>query len=160
MDEGTNSEQYNKLKEQIEKSRAIYSKTPEIWCPYFAFKITLNSDGFNHLLYKPNRQPRNINEQLLKLRLVSKALEVIRKSGTLQEYRDKLESVGLPSKDGFRKTARVQYWAFHAILGVEKKIKIVVVLRKSGDGKLTFWSVLPHKKFNNQRLYTEGIEEE
>lgn len=138
MNEERDSEKSNRLKEQIEKSKEVYSKAPEIWCPYFSLKITLNSDGFNHLLYKPNRQPRNMSEQLLKLRLVGKALEVIRKSGTLQEYRDKIESVGPPAKDGFRKTVRVQYWAFHAILGVEKKIKIVVVLRKAGEGKLTF----------------------
>jgi hypothetical protein len=160
MNQRTDLEEFNRLKKQIEKSKSIYSKTPEIWCPYFSLKITLNSDGFNHLLYKPNRRPRNMSEQLLKLRLLNRALEVIRKSGTLQEYRDEVESVGLPAKDGFRKTLRVQYWAFHAILGVEKKIKIVVVLRKAGDGKLTFWSVLPHKKFNNQCLYTEGIENE
>lgn len=160
MSQDAELDNFSILKQQIEKSKAIYSRTPEIWCPYFSLKITLNSDGFNHLLYKPNRQPRNINEQLLKLRLVGKALEVIRKSGTLQEYRDKIEGVGVPAKDGFRKTNRVQYWAFHAILGVEKKIKIVVVLRKAGEGKLTFWSVLPHKKFNNQKLYEEGIEKE
>ena len=160
MNQKIDPEVLGKLKEQIVKTREIYSKTPEIWCPYFSLRITLNSDGFNHLLYKPNRQPRNVSEQLLKLRLVNKALEVIRKSGTLQEYRDKIESFGSTAKDGFRKTTGVQYWAFHAILGVERKIKIVVVLRKAGDGKLTFWSVLPHKKFNNQRLYTEGIENE
>lgn len=160
MNQETNSEKFDRLKEKIEKTRVVYSKMPEIWCPYFASKVTLNSDGFNHLLYKPNRQPRNVNEQLLKLSLVEKALGVIRKSGTLQEYRDRIESVGVTAKDGFRKTTRVQYWAFHAILGVERRIKIVVVLRKAGDGKLTFWSVLPHKKFNNQRLFTEGIEEE
>ncbi len=148
------------LSEQIEKSRARYSKTPEIWCPYFSSKITLNSDGFNHLLYKPNRQPRNVNEQLLKLSLLEKALNVIRKSGTLQEYRHRIESFGAAAKNGFYKTSKVQYWAFHAILGVDRKIKIVVVLRKAGDGKLTFWSVLPHKKFHNQRLYTEGMENE
>ena len=160
MNNEIDQERFNKLKKQIEKSKEIYSRTPEIWCPYFASKVTLSSDGFNHLLYKPNRRPRNINEQLLKLSLLNKALEVVRKSGTLQEYRDKIESFGNPAKDGFRKTTRVQYWAFHAILGTERKIKIVVVLRKAGDGKLTFWSVLPHKKFNNQKLYTEGIEEE
>ena len=39
-------------------------------------------------------------------------------------------------------------------------IKIVVVLRQIGDGKIIFWSVLPYKKFNNQKLYTENIKEE
>jgi hypothetical protein len=96
----------------------------------------------------------------LKLSLVEKALNIIRKSGTLQEYRDRIEKVGKPSRDGFCKTSQVQYWAFHAILGEQRKIKIVTVLRRVGDGKITFWSVLPHKKFNNQKLYSEGIEDD
>ena len=160
MDKETDLQKSERLKIKIEKTREIYSKNSEIWCPYFSSNITLNSDGFNHLLNKPNRLPRNINEQLLKLSLVEKALNVVRKSGTLQEYRDRIEKTGKPGRDGFCKTSRVQYWGFHAILGDQRKIKIVVVLRKVGDGKLTFWSVLPHKKFNNQKLYSEGIEEE
>ena len=149
-----------KLQKLIEKVKGLYSKNPEIWCPYFSAKITLNSDGFNHLLYKPNRLFRNVSEQILKLSLVEKALEIIHKSGTLQEYRNIIEKTGTPAKDGFCKTSRVQYWAFHAIIGKEKMIKIVVVLRQVGDGKITFWSVLPHKKFNNQKLFTDGIDEE
>ena len=160
MNTETDAEKSEKLKNRIAIAKEIYTKNPEVWCPYFSSNVTLNSDGFNHLLNKPNRLPRNINEQLLKLSLVEKALNVIRKSGTLQEYRDRIEKVGKPSSNGFSKTSRVQYWAFHAILGDQKKIKIVTVLRKIGDGKITFWSVLPHKKFNNQKLYTEGIEED
>ncbi len=160
MDKETDEQKSERLKIKIEKTKEIYSKNSEIWCPYFSANITLNSDGFNHLINKPNRLPRTVDEQLLKLSLVKKALEVIHKSGTLQEYRDRMEKTGKPARDGFYKTSRVQYWGFHAIVGEQKKIKIVVVLRKIGDGKLTFWSVLPHKKFNNQKLYTDGIEEE
>jgi hypothetical protein len=145
MDENIGAEKSEKLKLRIEKIKEIYNKTPEIWCPYFSANITLNSDGFNHLLNKPNRLPRNIDEQLLKLSLVEKALKIICKSGTLQEYRDRIEKTGKPARDGFYKTSRVQYWGFHAIVGEQKKIKIVVVLRKVGDGKIIFWSVLPHK---------------
>ena len=160
MDKGTEAEKSERLKINIEKAKEIYNKNPEIWCPYFSANVTLNSDGFNHLLNKPNRLPRNIYEKLLKISLVKKAIEIIKKSGTLQRYRDRMEKTGKPARDGFYKTSRVQYWGLEAIIGEQKKIKIVVVLRKVGDGKLTFWSVLPHKKFNNQKLYSEGIEED
>jgi hypothetical protein len=69
-----------------------------------------------------------------------------------------MEKIDKQMRDGFYKMSRIQYWGFHAILGNEKMIKIVVVIKKIGDGKLIFWSVLPHKKFNNKKLYTEGIE--
>ncbi len=160
MDKETEPQKSERLKIKIEKTRELYFKESKVRCPYFSANITLNSDGFNHLINKPNRLPRTMAEQLLKLSLVKKALEVIQESGTVQEYRDRIEKVGKPTRDGFWKTSRVQYWGFHAILGEEKKIKIVVVLRKVGEGKITFWSVLPHKKFNNQKLYTDGIEEE
>ncbi len=160
MNQETNEQKSERLKVKIEKIKKIYSEQSEIGCPYFSANVTLNSDGFNHLLNKPNRQPRTIDEQLLKLSLVKKAMEIIKKSGTLQEYRDRIEKTGNPTRDGFYKTSRVQYWGFHAIVGEDKMIKIVTVIRKVGDGKLHFWSVLPHKKFNKQKLYSEGIEEE
>lgn len=148
-----------KLNNFIKKAKEIYTRRPEIWCPYFSSYITLNSEGFNHLLYKPNRLPRNIDEQILKLSLIKKAIEVINKAGTLQEYRETIEKYENKSKDGFYKTSKVQYWGFHAILGNEKMIKIVVVIKKTGDGKMIFWSVLPHRKFKNQKLYTNDMED-
>jgi hypothetical protein len=149
-----------RLKGLIERSRAFYNAESESWCPYFKQKVTLNSDGFNHLQYKPNRQPRNIDEQILKLSLLKKAVTVIKCAGTVQEIRDTMERVGKPSRDGFYTAKKVQYWGFHAILGDQKLIKIVVVVKRTGDGKPIFWSVLPHKKFNKQKLYSEGIEED
>ena len=155
-----NNDKTVRLENSLEKARETYAKKSEIWCPYFSSHVTLNSDGFNHLLYKPNRQFRNIDEQLLKLSLLKKALGILQKSGTLQEYRDRIEKDIKQGRDGFYKTSRVQYWGFYAIVGSLKMIKIVVVVKKTGDGKLIFWSVLPYKKFKNQKLYSEGIEEE
>ncbi len=155
-----NPSEINKLRDLIKKSRELYSKEGEIWCPYFKEKVVLNSDGFNHLLNKPNRLPRNINEQILKLSLLKKAVSVIRVAGTIQEIRTVLQKVGEPSLAGFYNTKKVQYWGLHAILGQEKLIKIVVVIKKIGDGKPIFWSVLPYKRFNNQKLYSDEIIDE
>lgn len=149
----------NKLKEAVEKARNIYPLQGLIRCPYFQDNITLTSDGFNHLQYKGNRMLRNVNEQLLKLSLLPKALEVIKKAGTLQEYRNRIENIGKVGQDGFYKTKNVEYWGFHAIIGRDHLRKIVVILKRIGDGKIIFWSVMPHKKFNNQKLYENGIED-
>ena len=144
----------------IAQAKEIYESRNEIHCPYFSATITLNADGFNHLLHKPNRQPRNVNEQKLKLRLLKKGIAIIKKAGTLQEYRLRIEKVGKPARDGFTKMKNIEYWAFHDIVGVEKRFLMRVVLRRVGDGKVTFWSVMPHGKINKQKLYEEGIEEE
>ncbi len=156
----TREDKLIKLKKLIDKVQRLFAINKEIWCPYFESHVHLNADGMNHLLYRHDRAPRNIEEQILKLGLVSRALNVIANTGTLQELRDKVEKTGSPAKDGFYKTKHVRYWGFHAIVGDISMIKIVVVIKRVGDGKLLFWSVLPHRKFNNQKLYDEGIDED
>ena len=148
-----------RLKQAIEKAKAQYPLQGQIHCPYFKQSIILTSDGFNHLQYKGNRMLRNVSEQILKLTLLPKALEVIKKAGTLQEYRQGIEKISKIGSDGFYKTKPVEYWGFHAILGQDYLRKIVVILKRAGDGKIIFWSVMPHRKFNNQKLYDDGIED-
>ena len=75
---------YDDLREVIQQAKDLYGKQEFIHCPYFEGPVTLNADGFAHLTHKSNRQPRNVNEQKLKLRLLKKALRIIRKAGTVQ----------------------------------------------------------------------------
>ena len=121
--------------------------------------IILNSDGFHHLQFSARRE-RNKNEQFLKFRLLPFALEIIRKSGTIQEYREEMQPLGHKSKDGLTVLKKVYYWALVAIVG-ERKIKIRTIIRRVGDGNCTFWSVIPDTKLKNgQKLYSKGIEDE
>lgn len=144
---------------EIQRAKEYYQSLKEVKCPYFGEPVVLNSDGFNHLLHKRNREPRTVNEQLLKVRLLKKAIQVLSKSGTVQEFRRTTEKTGNPSNDGFFKTSTVEYWGFQAIVGTERLIKIKVIVRRIGNGKHHFWSVMPHHKLNKQKLFSEGIEE-
>lgn len=146
-----------KLKECLEKAKIIYQKDNEIYCPYFKQKITLNSDGFNHLQNKPNRMPRKVMAQIRKLTLLKRALQIIPRFGTLQEYRIQMEKIDKKDKNGFYKTKNVQYWGFHHIYGEEKRNKIIVVLKQVGDGKIIFWSVMCE---NRGKMYEDGIEDD
>jgi hypothetical protein len=141
----------------VRTSREVYDTIQEINCPYFKSNISLTSDGFNHLLNKPNRQPRNIKEQRLKLRLLKPALNLLSKAGTVQEYRTTLEKWGEPRKDGFSKTKQVEYWGFHDIIGNEVMVLIRVIVRKVGDGKHHFWSVMPIGKIGKQKFYRDDM---
>jgi len=55
----------------------------------------------------------------------------------------------------------VEYWGLIGIIG-PRGIKVRTVLRRVGDGNITFWSVMLYSKIKsgNQKLFTEGIEEE
>ena len=135
-------EYFNQKKE---KAKQIYNSQRGVYCPYFQGQIILNSDGFHHLQFSARRE-RNKKEQLLKFSLLPLALDLIRKSGTIQEYRKSLGPSGKKSKrDGSVLMKEFQYWGLVAIVG-ESKIKIRVVLRRIGDGNIIFWSVMPYSK--------------
>ena len=143
-----------------EKAKEIYFSKKTIYNPYLERDVIFNSDGFHHLQFSARRE-RDKREQLLKFSLLPLAFHVIKKSGTLQEYRKELITVGKKDKSGLCLTKPVEYWGFVAIMS-EKQIKIRVILRRIGDGNITFWSVMPHSKIkreSGQRFYTEGIED-
>lgn len=149
------------FKERKERAREIYDAQREIYCPYFQTKIVLNSDGFHHLQFSARRE-REKKVQLLKFSLLPLALDVVRKSGTIQEYRKLLTPVGkASSRDGSVSMKEVEYWGLTAIVR-DQNVKVRVVLRRVGTGNVTFWSVMPDVKFKNgkQKLASENIEDE
>ena len=145
--------------ERKEKAHATFISQRSIYNPYLKSQIILNSDGFHHLQFSARRE-RNKREQLLKFSLLPLALVIIRNSGTLQEYRKGLTTIGKKDKDGLTHTKVTEYWGFVAIIG-KNSIKIKTVLRRVGEGNITFWSVMPFSKLKDgQKLYTDGIEDE
>lgn len=153
---------FDYFKQKKQKAEIIYNSQKEIYCPYFNNQIILNSDGFHHLQFSARRE-RNKKEQILKFSLLPLAFAIIKKTGTLQEYRKMLVPIGKKSNNGLRKMKNIEYWGFVAIIG-ENKIKIRTVLKRIGDGNIIFWSVMPYSKLKNneykQKLFTEGIEDE
>ncbi len=150
---------FNKVKE---KAQTLYGTQREIWCPYFKQNIILNSDGFHHLQFNSARKERSKKVQLTKFKLLPRALEIIRCTGTVQEYRKMLIAVGKPSgRDGFTRMKKAEYWGLVAIVG-EKKIKVRAVLRKVGEGNIHFWSVMFGAKIKNgqQKLFTADLHDE
>lgn len=145
-----------------QKAKTIYEAQRTIYSPYFKSEIILNSDGFHHLQFSARRE-RPKEEQVLKFNLLPLGLKIIKQATTLQEYRKILCSVGKKSKrDGSRIMKMVEWWGFFAIF-MEHDIKVRVILRRVGDGNITFWSIMPYAKFRKgdgkQKLFMEGIED-
>jgi len=146
------------FKERKRITKELYNSQKNVYNPYLNSKITFNSDGFHHLQFSARRE-RCKKEQVLKFNLLPLAIKTIKKAGTLQEYRKQLITIGKKGKDGFSKTKQVEYWGFIAIF-IKTQIKIRVILRKIGDGKITFWSVMPDSKLKGgQKLYMNNIED-
>lgn len=148
----------NRFNKQKSRVKRIFKETKSIFCPYFEDKVVFNSDGFYHLRYSCRRE-RKKEEQLLKFELFPLAIKIIKKSGTLQEYRTDFIKVGKKSKDGLFSVKRIEYWGFEAICGNNKDIKVRVILRRIGDGNIIFWSIMPCGDLKNLKLYKIGIED-
>ncbi len=145
-----------------QKAEYIYKRDYELFCPFFNKKIKLNSDGFNHLQFTSGRE-RNKKEQIFKFNLLPLALNIIKKSGTLQEYRKtmKVAHKGRFSNKKSSEMIVVEYWGFISIVS-EPRIRVKAILRKIGNGEIHFWSVMPDIKIGgaNQysRLYSTEME--
>jgi len=155
----------DKFEEIKTKAKEIFDKNPLVHCPYFGQEITLNSDGFHHLQFSDRRE-RNKDEQVLKFNLLPLAIKVVRKSGTVQEYRKSFCAIGKKSKrDGLTLLKNMEFWAFVAIIG-DTPIRIRVILRRIGDGKIILWSVMSASKLKRDDtekmkvLAKKGIEDD
>ncbi|NOY35531.1 MAG: hypothetical protein GXP44_01255 [bacterium] len=149
-------------RKQKERAQDIFNKVGDVFCPYFQKNIIFNSDGFHHLRFSARRE-RNKHEQILKFTLLPLAIKIIKKTGTVQEYRKMPVATGKKSKrGGFQTMKQVEYWGFIAIVG-ENNLKIKTVLKKIGDGNIIFWSVMPFSKLKRgreQKLATGKIEDD
>lgn len=130
-------EKFEDLKRRTEN---FYKELSPVRCPALDELVHFTSDRFHHLRFDGTRAERTKAEQLIKLRFLPKAVKIIAKTATIQEFRKELMTIGKRGKDGFSKIVEVKYWAFVAIISDGCKIK--VILRRVGEGQLHFWSVM------------------
>ena len=73
--------------------------------------------------------------------MLPRAIQLIGRTTTYQEYEEFLKEFEVKLlKKRERHTKTVKYWGLIAIID-DRKIK--VILRKIGNGKVHFWSVIP-----------------
>jgi hypothetical protein len=133
-----------------EEARLLYFAEKSIYCPYFRKSVILDQQGFEHLEFSAGKE-RERREQLQRFSLLPLALDTIRKAGTIQEYRKILLPVGKKGRDGFTPIREVEYWGLVALVG-ERKARIKIVLRRVGEGSISFWSVMLASKSTYSHL--------
>ena len=128
-------------KREKTKAEELYQKIDKVFCPYFNKEVIFNSDGFHHLQFSAGSERRK-EEQLLKFDFLRFAEDIIKNSGTIQTYRKQWGVVGRKANGQMKE---MEYWGLIALLG-DNHIGVKVVLRRVGDGNITFWSVMPSEE--------------
>ena len=138
-------EKFNRTKEEAEK---YYKSIDDVYCPYFQDKIIFNAKGIEHIKFKARRKARSRKDQYVRLRLISLAPEIIKKSHTLQGLSEsksfEYENINSRWQSILR---NVVYYEFIAVI---KRTRIRIVVKQVGNGQKFFWSIIPFWKMNNQ----------
>lgn len=112
--------------------------------------VHFTAEGFNHLIFKGPRREREKPSQIMRFKLLPRAVKLIGLSTTYQEYEATFREFEVKSfKKRVRKSKAVKYWGIIAIVDGRK---IKVILRKIGDnGQLHFLSIVPAWTTNKYR---------
>jgi len=140
--EGFNLQLFNQLKKDV---GVAYEKIKNIHCPALGAIVIFNADGFHHLRYDNNRSERSKQVQFNKFNCFRNVPNILELTTTIQEYRKMICPVGKPNHSGYRSVSTVEWFGFIAIINLEKKIRIRIIIRRIGeqDGNYHFWSVMP-----------------
>ncbi|NTU46672.1 hypothetical protein HGA88_03520 [Candidatus Roizmanbacteria bacterium] len=128
------------------KAQERYQTLKPTYCPALKDTIFFTSEGFNHLLYKNARRERLLQDQHMRYKLIPFVTELIALSHTVQDSDEATIQTEIKiKKRRVLQTKKVQYWGFLAII---QKYRFKVVVKKQGNGKIIFWSVIPKWKTN------------
>jgi hypothetical protein len=119
----------------VEERRSYYKSIVSVFCPILEETIYFTAEGFNHLLFKSNRTPRNLSERYMKLMCLEFASVVIEKCEIVNETRKNTRTI---------KGKRKSVISHELVFEVVKNKEIRVVVDKIGTGKLKFRSIMPH----------------
>jgi uncharacterized protein YeaO (DUF488 family) len=113
---------------EIEKAKIFYDewRKETTFSPALNTSISVTKKGWNHIVNKK----RNYKDMFRRINLLDKARQLIKKSSTIQDYRQIDNRI---------------YIAFEHIFSFDKKYKTRVVLESINGGPYTFLSVMDKK---------------
>lgn len=130
---------YEEMREVAEN---YYQSLKPVFCPAINEDISFAmSEGFHHIIHKSKGNQREQKEQMMRFKLLKRGVSLIGMTTTFQEYEETIAPIKIKmNKKKILADRKVKYWGLIAILN-DRKIK--VILRKIGNGKIHFWSIIP-----------------
>lgn len=122
----------------IKKNKEFYLSWEFVYCKALNSLVYFNMKGFNHLRFKIDNTPRSKKESLYKISLLPLVRPVIYKAINIKKYQKRYSPIGGSNKKIYK---NIEYWSLVERVG-KKKVLIKVILRRIGNGKIHFWSVM------------------
>ena len=138
--------EYERLKN---KAHEEYSKIGKVFCPNLKTEVAFNSNGFWHILYRGRGKKRDSGAQVMRFKLLSKAVSLVSETATLQEYDSFTGEV--PTKDHTTRILKLTKVEYYGYIGIFDGWKIKVIIKRLGNGQPFFWSVIPNWVTNRKR---------
>ena len=136
------SEKSNDYERKKAEARTFYSSFVKVVCPALGNEpVYFTSEGFNHLVYRGPKKERDQRVQIMKFELLGKAKKILEISTTFQEYEESFKYIRI-QKYGKSVYNNVIFrmWGFVAMINI---FRVKVVVKKVGNGKMEFYSVIP-----------------
>lgn len=142
VDRKTIEERVKEYADIKKKAAELYATFGTISCPSLGGQyVSFTSEGFNHLVYKTAKKPRDERVQILRFDLLEKAKFILETSTTYQEYEEEIVYKKVNRRGTWIDTnVIVRRWGFVAII---RKFRVKVVVSQEGNGKIIFYSVIP-----------------
>lgn len=119
----------------------MYKNIGSVYCPYFKADVTFGAEGFEHLLFKTRRHPRDDLDRVMRLKFLHYAPEIVKITRTLQGVREGMSFERIRrSKRNETVLVRVTYYEFIAIFSGRR---FKVVIKQIENGQRFFWSFMP-----------------
>ena len=119
----------------------LYNTQAVIHSPFFDGDIVLGPEGFRHLQVSPKGE-RSKEEQVRRFELLPTGFQILKTATMLQVYRKRPAKLHPQGETcALKERKMVQWWCFTALF-LNRALNVKVVVRKVGDGKLHFWSVM------------------
>ena len=137
---------YDKLRDD---AQALFATTKPVISPALNEQVFFTAEGFNHIIFKGNRRMREYPSQVMRFKLLPRAIRLIGHANVFQEFEETVKQFQVKSrKKRVTKSKPVRYWG---IIAIFEGRKIKVILRRIGEGQLHFWSIVPAWTTNKHR---------
>lgn len=132
-----------------EAAQALYEHAKPVLSPALDETVSFTAEGFNHILFKGKRREREFPSQIMRFKLLPRAIRLIAYANTFQEFEEASREFEVKArKKRVLKVKTIRYWG---IIAIFEGRKIKVILRKIGNGQAHFWSIVPAWTTNKHR---------